>query len=56
LAEINVELIENDDEWSPYLSIEDARKLDELRLALRNKELEKAKKYGKIYLLKPIAV
>ena len=28
LAEVDVELLVTDDEWSPYLSVEDAYKLD----------------------------
>jgi hypothetical protein len=28
VAEVDVELIETDDEWSPYLSLEEAGKLD----------------------------
>src|SRR4051794_40579706 len=34
LAEVDVELIVTDDGWSPYLSADDARKLDEVRRAL----------------------
>ena len=34
VAEIPVELIETEDGWSPYLSIEDAKKLDDVREAL----------------------
>ncbi len=35
VAEVDVELHENDTGWSPYLSLEDANKLDEVREALR---------------------
>ena len=31
VAEVDVELIETDDEWSPYLSLEEASKLDDVR-------------------------
>jgi hypothetical protein len=31
LAEVDVELLVTDDEWSPYLSVEDAYKLDDVR-------------------------
>lgn len=34
IAEVDVELMETDDEWSPYLSVEDAYKLDDVREAL----------------------
>ena len=30
-AEVDVTLIVTDDEWSPYLSLEDAYKLDDVR-------------------------
>ncbi|MEP6888433.1 MAG: hypothetical protein ABI945_08940 [Nitrospirales bacterium] len=35
LAEVDVELLVIDDEWSPYLSVEDAYKLDDVREALK---------------------
>lgn len=33
VAEVDVELIEDDTQWSPYLSIDDAYKLDDVREA-----------------------
>ncbi|MBU2505978.1 MAG: hypothetical protein ABIJ85_04205 [bacterium] len=56
LAEVSIELLETDEGWSPYLSLEDAYKLDEVREALRAKDLEKAKCLAKIYTLQPVAV
>jgi hypothetical protein len=53
-AEIPVELIEDDTGW-PYLSLEDARKLDAVRLALRNGEIAEAAKHGRVFELKPIS-
>ncbi len=38
-AEVDVQLIDEEGAWSPYLSLEDARKLDEVRLALRREDL-----------------
>lgn len=38
-AEVPVELIEDETAWSPYLSPEDVRKLDAVRLALRRGDL-----------------
>jgi len=35
VAEVEVELIETDEGWSPYLSLDDAYKLDDVRAALR---------------------
>ncbi len=41
-AEVSVELIYTDDDWSPYLSLEDAGKLDDVREALQRKDFETA--------------
>ncbi|MGH7231220.1 MAG: hypothetical protein ACREJU_07660 [Nitrospiraceae bacterium] len=38
LAEVDVKLLVTDDEWSPYLSVQDAYKLDGVREALKKKE------------------
>ena len=35
VAEVDVELLEDPDGWSPYLSLEDAYRLDDVREALR---------------------
>ncbi|MCO6474699.1 MAG: hypothetical protein J5I57_13275 [Melioribacteraceae bacterium] len=51
LAEVSVELLENNESWSPYLSLQDAYKLDEVREALRKDDLEKAMNLAKIYTL-----
>jgi hypothetical protein len=56
LAEVSVELLETNESWSPYLSLEDAYKLDDLREALQKNDLEKAKRLAKIYTLQPVAV
>ncbi len=56
VAEVDVELIETDDEWSPYLSLEGAGKLDDVREALRGGDLKKAARYGRVYTLTPLAV
>jgi len=55
VAEVEVELLEDDTGWSPYLSIEDAYKLDDVREAVRRGDLESAAKYGRIYELRPVA-
>ena len=55
-AEVDVELIITDDEWSPYLSLEDAYKLDDVRQALRQGDLDVAAKLACIFALTPIAV
>jgi len=56
MAEVDVELIYTDEEWSPYLSLDDAEKLDEVREALRRGDLKAAAKYGQVYSLTRIAL
>lgn len=56
LAEVDVELLVTDDEWSPYLSMEDAYKLDDVRNALRKGDTATAARYGRVFTLTPLAV
>ncbi len=56
LAEVEVEILYTDEAWSPYLSLEDAMKLDEVRVALRNGDMKKATKLGRVYRLEPVEV
>ncbi|MBL8036506.1 hypothetical protein ACYX34_07845 [Nitrospira sp. CMX1] len=56
LAEVEVELLVTDDEWSPYLSVEDAYKLDDVREALKNGDTAAAARFGHVFSLTPIAV
>ncbi|MEW6237104.1 MAG: hypothetical protein AB1656_17105 [Candidatus Omnitrophota bacterium] len=56
LAEVDVNLIYTDEEWSPYLSLEDAYRLDDVREALRQGDVISAAKFGRIYMLTPVAV
>ena len=55
-AAVEVEWIESDTAWSPYLSLEDAQKLDEVREALRTGDLKRAGKLGRVYQLTPLPV
>ena len=50
-AEVEVELIETDEGWSPYLSLEDAEKLDVVREALRRGDVGEASKLARVYRL-----
>ena len=56
LAEVEVKLLLTDDEWSPYLSVEDARKLDEVRRALEHGNLKLAQRLARVFSLTPVAV
>lgn len=54
-AEVPVDLIEDDTAWSPYLSADDARKLDTVRLALRRGDVAEAAKHGRVFELTPVS-
>jgi hypothetical protein len=54
-AEIPVDLIEDDTAWSPYLSPEDVRMLDAVRLALRREDIAEASKHGRVFELTPVS-
>jgi hypothetical protein len=56
IAEVDVELIVTSDDWSPYLSLEDAYKLDAVRQALREEDLKTAKQLGRVYKLTPLSI
>jgi len=55
VAEVEVVLVEDETGWSPYISVEDAYKLDDVREALRHGDLKSAARYGRIYELHPVA-
>ena len=55
-AEVEVELSQDDGSWGPYLSLAEARKLDEVRIALRRGDIKSAARVARIYSLTPIAV
>lgn len=56
VAEVDVDLLITEHEWSPYLSIEDAYKLDDVRDALRKGDLITANRYSRVFSLTPVAV
>jgi hypothetical protein len=53
-AEVDVQLIEEDNGWSPYLSLDDARRLDAVREALRREDLDAASRLGRVFSLIPV--
>jgi hypothetical protein len=55
VAEVEVELIEADIGWAPYLSLEDAYRLDDVREALRRDDIEAASRFARVYTLTPVA-
>ena len=55
VAEVEVEVIEDDSSWSPYLSVADATRLDTVREALRRGDVKAAASLGRLYRLEPVA-
>ncbi len=55
VAEVEVEDIPNDGAWGPYLSLDDAMKLQRVELALKTGDLKAAVKEAQVYELRPIA-
>jgi hypothetical protein len=55
-AAVEIEWIQSETGWSPYLSLDDAQKLDEGREALRRGDLKTACQLGRVYQLTPLAV
>jgi len=55
VAEVQVNVIEVETSWSPYLTVEDAKRLDQVRAALRVGDLKVAAGIGRDYTLEPIA-
>lgn len=54
-AEVDVELIDAEDGWSPYLSLDDAYKLDAVREALRRGDIQAAARQARVFSLTPIS-
>ena len=55
VAEVEVTLIEDYTSWAPYLSVEDAYRLDDVKDALRSGDLKSAARHGRVYEMRPIA-
>ena len=55
-AEVDVELITTDNEWPPYLSLQDAYKLDDVRQSLRRGDLKSAIKKARVFKMQPVAM
>jgi len=55
VAEVDVDLVEADGGWSPYLSLDDAYRLDDVREALRRGDLKAASRLARVYTLTPVS-
>jgi hypothetical protein len=56
VAEIDIELFDDEGGWSPYLSLDDAQKLDTVREALRKGDIKSAGRIARIFTLKAVAI
>ena len=56
VAEVDVDLIYSDEGWSPYLSLEDAYKLDDVREALREGNVKTAAQHARVFMLTPVSL
>jgi len=55
VAEVDIELIYTEEDWSPYLSISDAANSDDVREALKRNDVVTASKLARVYKLLPVA-
>ena len=55
VAEVDVDLLEDETGWPPYLSPEDACKLDDVRAALRRGDIRSASNLARVFELRPVA-
>ena len=51
VAEVDIEIIDSDEGWEPYLSLNDALKIDTVRDSLRQGTIAEAQQYSKVYEL-----
>jgi hypothetical protein len=56
VAEVEIELIDTGEGWSPYLPLADAQKLDDVREALRRGDIAAAGKLSRVFRLTPVTV
>ena len=55
VAVVDVELRDADVGWSPFLSLEDAQRLDDVREALRRGDVQAASRFAQVFTLTPVA-
>ena len=56
VAEVNVDLIDADEGWSPVISLDDAQKLDDVREALRRGDIKSASSLARVFTLTAVAI
>lgn len=56
-ADVEIEIIDSEDGWAPYISLDDALKLDRVRETLKTGDVATATKYAKkVYALSTVTV
>ena len=56
IAEVDIELIDTEEGWSPYISLDDAYKLEKVKKALQNKDIKTASKLADVFTLTSVAL
>jgi hypothetical protein len=56
VAEVEIELIDTGEGWSPYVSLADAQKLDDVREALRRGDIAAAGQRSRVFRLTPVTI
>jgi len=54
-AEVEVALVDEPEGWGPYLSADDAMKLDAVRRALRAGNIAEASRHARVFELTPVS-
>ena len=54
VAEVQVKLADDHEDWGPTMSLDDAKKVDKVRLAMRTKDYDEVRKLAKLYRLVPV--
>lgn len=55
VAEVDVDLLDEPEGWSPCLSLDDVYRLDDVRQALRRGDLKTAARYSRVFSLTPVS-
>ncbi|MBU4294223.1 MAG: hypothetical protein KJ770_09275 [Actinobacteria bacterium] len=56
IAEVDIEILDTGEGWSPYLSLEDAQKLDDVRESLREGDLQRATRFARVFSITPVSL
>ena len=54
VAEIQVELSDENDPWGPTMSLDDAERVDKVRSAMRRHDYDTVRSLGRLYRLVPV--